>query len=41
VHWRSGTATDGLGGDAGSGEEIMSDTGALPAPAIADPSPAA
>ena len=41
VHWRGGTATDSLGGDAGSGEEIMSDTGPLPAPAIADPSPAA
>jgi ParB family transcriptional regulator, chromosome partitioning protein len=41
VHWRGGTATDSLGGDAGSGEEIMSDTGALPTPAIADPSRAA
>ena len=36
VHWHGGTATDSLGGDAGSGEEIMSDTGALAAPAIAD-----
>jgi ParB family transcriptional regulator, chromosome partitioning protein len=41
VHWPAATATDSLGGDAGSDEEIMSDTGALPAPAIADPSPAA
>ena len=36
VHWHGGTATDSLGGGAGSGEEIMSDTGALAAPAIAD-----
>jgi len=36
VHWPAATATDSLGSDAGSGEEIISDTGALAALAIAD-----
>jgi ParB family transcriptional regulator, chromosome partitioning protein len=36
-HWPGATATDRLGGDAGSGEEIVSDTGALAAPALANP----
>jgi ParB family transcriptional regulator, chromosome partitioning protein len=40
VRWPSAIANDGLGGDAGSGEEIVSDTDALAASAIADPPPA-
>jgi len=37
VRWPSAIATDGLGIDAGSGEEIVTDTGALAASATAGP----
>jgi ParB family chromosome partitioning protein len=40
VRWPSAIATDGLGGDAGSGEEIVSDTDALAGSAIAGFPPA-
>ncbi len=37
VRWPGAIATDGIGSDAGLGEDIVGDTGALAASAIADP----